>query len=216
VLRSTIAARLTTFHRISTASFASLNASLEALSTKFGKRVEAANLAVLGAVIEDDVEILLRTFRSNKNPKLIICGIAPRDFLICANPSSTATPVQLFSDYYPVPRLLQFASGIICAAVSLQVDMIRDNQLIASYIYWKALLRAKVCKLLTAFTLNRKELQPLQNALYAKFDENNSATFPKQQSKAEFIAATLELLKKTSSDDRIGLAKSIKPRNNGV
>ncbi len=63
------------------------------LSEKFGRKIEIANLGVVGSIMSDHYLVVEKTLAAGKKPKLIICMVAPRDFMDNTRSEIDKTPV---------------------------------------------------------------------------------------------------------------------------
>lgn len=72
------------------------------LKTQCDKTCDIVNLGVASSLMSDHCMLLEAITAANKNPQLIVCGVAPRDFLDNNQPDFRLTPVRkLLSDIRP-------------------------------------------------------------------------------------------------------------------
>lgn len=78
------------------------------LGKKTGKKVEVLDLAVAASLMSDQYLILKKYLATGKHPKLIICAIAPRDFLDNLRPDLEKTPTySILADLTCLQDLIQ-------------------------------------------------------------------------------------------------------------
>ncbi len=93
------------------------------------------NLAVSSSLVSDQNEILRTAIESGKHPKLIVCGLCPRDF-IDAGVKEVMTPTRLLLDEFKADRTAR-------PSVDLSVDGINQAKADVKHHFEKSLARAR-------------------------------------------------------------------------
>lgn len=89
------------------------------LRQKTGRSPTVANLALTGAMVSDDYMVLQKILKRGCHPKLIICGLAPRDFV--SNDSGAGSDsflykaFKLLKEHYPEMHLLNWRGSALAA-----------------------------------------------------------------------------------------------------
>ncbi|MBY0551170.1 MAG: DUF1574 domain-containing protein [Candidatus Obscuribacterales bacterium] len=73
---------------------------LEHLLSKSGLTVQIKNLGIASSIMSDHASVFETILSNGKHPGLVICGIAPRDFLDNSQQHFQDTPTQLFLKEY--------------------------------------------------------------------------------------------------------------------
>lgn len=68
----------------------------QALNKRSGLDLRVRNLGVASSIMSDHAGVLQAIFAQGKSPRLVICGIAPRDFLDNSQQKFMETPSQMF------------------------------------------------------------------------------------------------------------------------
>lgn len=77
------------------------------LSQKAGRAIDVANLGVVGSIMSDHYLVVDKTLSAGKRPKLIICMLAPRDFMDNTRSEVDTTPVySILADFTAFGDLL--------------------------------------------------------------------------------------------------------------
>lgn len=103
------------------------------LAEKVQKPVHIANLGVIASMMSDHQLILEKTLDSGKKPKLVVCCLAPRDFLDNYRAQVESTPVyqvladaqfleDLFARHAKLDEILSYATGLIWHYYQVRAD----------------------------------------------------------------------------------------------
>ncbi|MBX9878573.1 MAG: hypothetical protein K2Y22_08960 [Candidatus Obscuribacterales bacterium] len=104
------------------------------LSEKAGRAVEVANLGVVGSLMSDHFLVVDKVLAAGKKPRLIVCMVAPRDFMDNTRSEIDKTPVySILADFTafndllaknPAPdRIFDFVVGNSWKFYKMRVDV---------------------------------------------------------------------------------------------
>jgi hypothetical protein len=84
----------------------------KSLSRALGQSVEIANLGVVGSMMSDHYLIFKKAVAAGKTPKLVICAVAPRDFMDNCRAEVEQTPTyKVLADVTSINDILESQSG---------------------------------------------------------------------------------------------------------
>jgi|AGTN01.2.fsa_nt_gi hypothetical protein len=90
----------------------------ELASSYMGDSKKIVSLAVPSSTITDDKLLFDKLVEAGKRPALLVCCIAPRDFLVHPWDGAQSAVESLLADYIAIPSTLKFTSQIVNAWIS--------------------------------------------------------------------------------------------------